>query len=482
VSRGADLVSAAPARGRLRSLRTRITAWYGAIIALCLIAYSAAVGISFTSYVKAEQDRRVHEDIELGVRAILVDEEGRPSWPGGFLGKQVNEEEGGGHRIEIWSTRGEQLLASGTMDPLELPPPQDSNGLAHGARTLVSPAGPVRVMTELVKVGGFRFLVRAAVSEAGTLRQIRRLWLELAALSLTVLALGGLGGYVLVRRSLGPLARMAAHARRVTAEQLHERLSLPESSTEVDQLRDAFNDTLARLERSFDQLRRFTADASHELRTPLTALRSVGEVGLRAARTADDYRDVIGTMLEEVDRLSRLADELLTLARAEAGQAQLRFEPVDLSALASEVADHLSVLAEERGQTLDTRAEGAVIVQGDRLALRQALLNLVDNAIKYAPEGTRVLVRAGKSSSGAFFEVKDEGPGIPSEKRERIFERFYRIDSSRSREVGGTGLGLPLVKWTTEAHAGHVELETEEGRGSTFRLVLPQVVAKAPPR
>jgi signal transduction histidine kinase len=191
----------------------------------------------------------------------------------------------------------------------------------------------------------------------------------------------------------------------------------------------------------------------------------------------EDYREVIGTMLEEADRLSRLADDLLLLARAETGQAQLRFEPVDLSALAEEVSERLSVLAEERRQTLETRVDGPVMVSGDRPTLRQALLNLVDNAIKYSPEATRVLVRVGRDSDRAWVEVKDEGPGIPPEDRDRIFERFYRIDASRSREMGGTGLGLSLVKGIAEAHAGHVELETERGRGTLFRMVLPRAYA-----
>jgi len=458
---------------RSRSLRTRITLWYGAIIALCLLAYSVGSAASFTAHARAELDRDVHEDIELAGQALFIDAQGRLSWPEGFLGKEIAEEEGGGHWMEVWSTGGEKLLATGTFRSLALEPPKVPSRPSGDVETVMLPIGPARVMTQIVRVGGAPFLMRAVLSEAGVNRQVRRLWLELGALCLTVLALGGLGGYVLAQRMLGPLAQMAQHARRITAEQLHERLTLENTSAELDQLRDAFNNTLARLEQSFGQLRRFTADASHELRTPLTALRSVGEVGLRGAMTSEDYREVIGTMLEEVDRLSRLADQLLTLARADAGQSQLRSEPVDLSALASEVADHLSVLAEERGQTLESRAEGTVIVQGDRLSLRQALLNLVDNAIKYSPEGTRVSMRVGSGLDGAFVEVRDEGPGIAPEHRERIFERFYRADAGRSRETGGTGLGLSLVKSTTEAHGGRIELETARDRGSTFRLVLP---------
>ena len=460
-------------RAPFRSLRTRITLWYGAIIAACLVAYSIAVGVSFTAHVDAELDRRVHEDVELAARAIVLDQEGQASWAGGFLGKEVEEEEGGGHWMEVWSEEGERLLAAGSLEPPGLGRPAESVRKASRGHTLALPSGPFRIMTEPIRVQGQRLLVRAAVSEAPARAQVRALWLELLVLSGSVLALGGLGGYVLARRSLGPLARMAENARRITAEQLHERLPAERSSSELDQLRDAFNQTLARLERSFEQLRRFSADASHELRTPLTALRSVGEVGLRRARTVDDYREVVGSMLEEVDRLARLADELLTLARWEAGEARLRTEAVDLAAMASDVVDQLSVLAEERQQAIEIRTSGLAVVAGDRLVLRQAVMNLVDNAIKYSPEGTRVIVETGTMADRVFLGVKDQGPGIAPEHRDRVFERFYRVDKSRSREMGGTGLGLSLVKWAAEAHGGHVEVETEEGRGSTFRMLLP---------
>ena len=178
-------------------------------------------------------------------------------------------------------------------------------------------------------------------------------------------------------------------------------------------------------------------------------------------------------MLEEVDRLARLADELLTLARAEAGEAKLQKEPVDLSQLARDVVGHLCVLAEERQQSLEAEAPVPVVTRADRSALRQAVVNLVDNAIKYSPEKTCITVSTGRRDGGAFIEVKDEGPGLREDDRRRVFERFYRVDRSRSREMGGTGLGLSLVKWTAEAHEGGVELDTEVGRGSTFRLVLP---------
>ena len=178
-------------------------------------------------------------------------------------------------------------------------------------------------------------------------------------------------------------------------------------------------------------------------------------------------------MLEDVDRLTRLAEELLTLARVEAGAARLHLVPVDLSAVAAEACEQLSVLAEERGQRLEPTLGGEAQVLADRLAVRQALLNLLDNAIKYGPEGSCVSVRTGRSGQAVFAEIADEGPGIAPEHQARIFERFYRIDASRSREMGGTGLGLALVRRTVEAHGGRVELESGEGRGSTFRILFP---------
>jgi heavy metal sensor kinase len=450
-----------------------MTAAYGLLMALCLGAYSVAAGLSFEAHVRAELDRRVHEDVELATRAIVL-QEGRPAWAGGILGKEVEEEEGGGHWTEVWSLSGELLLSAGTIDPVALgPAPTVSEAEAGVATTVRPPFGPVRVLSEIVTAAGHRLIVRAAVSEAPTRALIRGVRLELALISGSVLVLGGVGGWALARRTLRPLSSMADRARRITAERLDGRIDVEPASAEVEQLRDAFNETLTRLELSFEQLRSFTADAAHELRTPLTALRSVGEVGLRNAQGEDELRDVVGTMLEEVDRLSRLAGDLLALARAESGQAPLRPEPLDLKDLAAEICESLHVLAEERAQTIDLEGLEPAPVAGDRVVLRRALMNLVDNAIKYGPEGSTVRLSTGLSRNVAWVEVADEGPGIAPEHHARVFTRFYRVDEGRSRGDGGTGLGLALVKWTADAHGGRVELHSEPGRGSRFRVVLP---------
>jgi signal transduction histidine kinase len=393
-------ISARVTGGGFRSLRSRIMVWYGLIAVLCLLAYSAAVGISYRSHIEAELNRSAQEDLELAMRAIRVDGKGTPSWPNSDQWSQVREEEGGGHWIDVWSTRGERLLAVGTTDLVRVEPPAESS-LGKGPRSLELPAGPFRVVSENVEISGSRFVVRAAVSENAARKEVLSLWRELAVLSLAVLVLGGFGGYLIARRSLGPLARLAEHARRITAERLQDRLSPGDLGTELNQLRDAFNETLARLERSFDGLRVFTAHASHELRTPLTVIRSVGEVGLSQPRSDAEYQEVIGTMLEEVDRLSVLVGSLLALARADAGAARLQIESVDLSSLAREVADRLGVLAEERAQKLDVRADGPAFLVGDRQALRDA-----DGDSR--PEGRR---EPGRRSAGRRARNSARPPG-----------------------------------------------------------------------
>ena len=287
-----------------------------------------------------------------------------------------------------------------------------------------------------------------------------------------VIGLAGLGGYLLARRALAPIDHLATDAQRITADRLHQRLAVPNQHDEIGRLAAVINDAFARIEASFEQLRRFTADASHELRTPLSVVRGIGEFGLRETRTPSEYQDTIGSMLEEIDRLTRLVDTLLRLSRGDAGTVKLTREAVDLDALARDVTASLQVLAEERGQRLHVEAKGEVSVSADRLVLRDAVTNLVDNAIKYSPRGSTVTVRVGAADSQATLSVADQGPGIASEHRERIFDRFYRIDEGRAREMGGTGLGLAIAKWAVEANGGRLVL-MGGGPGSVFTIILP---------
>ena len=302
-------------------------------------------------------------------------------------------------------------------------------------------------------------------------QQVRDLLLILMLGLPLAVGVAGLGGYVLARRALAPIEQMTARAQTITAERLGDRLPVANPENEMGRLATVFNETLGRLEESFDQMRRFTTDVSHELRTPLTAIRSVGEVGLRGHRDEAAYRGIIGSMLEEVDRLASLVDRLLTLSRAETGQAKLSRDAVDLSALADDVVSHLSVLAEEKRQTLSIERQASPVVAADRLVLRQALINLVDNAIKFTPAAGQVRIRIAQTPQDAVIEVIDSGPGISSDARERIFDRFYRANDANG---SGTGLGLSLAKGAVEALGGHLTLADTSKPGSAFRISLPR--------
>jgi heavy metal sensor kinase len=322
-------------------------------------------------------------------------------------------------------------------------------------------------------VGGRAVVLRASRSE-DRLRQ--QLWEVLIVLVLglpLVVVLAGVGGYVLARRALTPIDQLASEARRITADRLHERVSVPNQHDEIGRLAAVINDAFARLESSFEQLRRFTADASHELRTPLSVIRGIGEAGLGETRTPAEYKDAIGSMLEEVDRLTNLVDTLLRLSHGDAGTVRLSREAIDLGQLARDVVSSLGILAEERSQRLTVDAAGGVSVMADALVLREAITNVVDNSIKYSPERSTIGIRVHADTSQAVLTVADEGPGIAPEHRDRIFDRFFRLDEARSRDHGGTGLGLAIARWAVEVNGGHISVDTGTNGGSVFQIVLP---------
>jgi heavy metal sensor kinase len=310
--------------------------------------------------------------------------------------------------------------------------------------------------------------------DRSTMRQTLSQITEVFALTLPfAVALASLGGYLLARRSLWPVGAMADQAQRITSESLEARLPNPNPHDEFGRLATVINDTLARLESSFNELKRFTADASHELRTPLTALRTVGEVALQRSKDPAVLREAVQSMLEEAQRLTELTDSLLTLARMESGHMQVEQAPLDVTGLATEVASSLEVLAADKEQSIHVLGDSDVVAAADHRLLRQALLNILHNAIRYSPPGMSVSVKISQHNGQALIEVVDEGPGIHPQNREKIFDRFFRVDSGRSRADGAHGLGLAIAKASIERQGGSIEVDSEIARGSTFRLRLP---------
>ena len=272
---------------------------------------------------------------------------------------------------------------------------------------------------------------------------------------------------------------MSKQARRITSESLEQRLPNENPHDELGQLVTIFNETLQRLENSFTELKRFTSDASHELRTPLTALRAVGEVALRDRSQAETLRETVGSMLEEAERLDDLVEALLTLARGESREFSPKLESVRVGDIVNEVREEIAVLATEKQQTISVSGEEGLTAWADRSLLRQALLNILFNAIHYSPAGSAIRMGCCRESNGVSITVADEGPGIEAEYRTRIFERFFRVDKARSRAEGGAGLGLAIAKMSIERQGGRIEVESELGHGSIFRIVLAAATGKS---
>jgi len=306
-------------------------------------------------------------------------------------------------------------------------------------------------------------------------RPLRQLGFWLAGCAGAALLLAWVGLDFVIRQWGAPLAALSDTARKVNPSNLtHHRLFAPSDTPELAQLATTFNELLDRIEAAHVSQNRFVADASHELRTPLTILRGEIDVALRRPRSPAEYADVLQSSREEIERLSRLVDNLMTLARADAGEALVRREPVDFTAIARDVCRKLAAFAEQRKVTLTCEAPDSAVVSGDSVALTQLLFNLIENALRYTPAGESAKVSVTRSDTEIAVEVADHGSGISPEHLPHLFERFYRVDKARSREFGGAGLGLSIVKTLAEAHDGSVEVRSEVGQGSTFTVRLPR--------
>lgn len=461
---------------RPRHLRTRLALWYTAVLGVVLLFSWGIIASLFYWQAIQQMDRFAIQDVETveGLLYFLPDGrlELRDDYHNHAESKQVLE-----RLMEVRRTSGELLFSNERLGNRSLGgPAQPGEGLnGYSPRTLVLSDGTaVRVVSRQHAVQGHLLLLRVGHSEE-PLREslIRIAWASLLALPL-VLAAAGIAGWALARRVLTPLEQMARRAREITPDRLQERLPVGPTGDELDQLAEVINSMLARIDQSFEQLRRFTSDASHELRTPLASIRSVGEVGLQKDGTREQYREVIGSMLEEVSRLTRLIDSLLTISRADAGQIQLHPSVFRVMDLVRETAMLFDVLLEEKNQQLTIEGNESLQVEGDRLFLRQALLNVLDNAVKHSPRQGMISIRVHMTEPGKVeVDISDNGPGIGPEHASKIFDRFYRADSSRSREIGGTGLGLSIAQWVVEANGGRIDLVSKVGRGSTFHILLP---------
>jgi heavy metal sensor kinase len=281
------------------------------------------------------------------------------------------------------------------------------------------------------------------------------------------------GGYLLVHRALRSVEEITRSAERISSSNLSERLPVTLTGDELERLSTALNLMISRLDEAFQYSRRFVADASHELRTPLTIIKGELEEIAQHVGLTQEIRERLGSVLEEVQRLAQIVEGLFALSRLDAGEAQRECVRFDLGKLAASTVAQMSLLAEDKGITLECAESAAVSVEGDRARLKQIVVNLLDNSIKYTPEGGTITLRVAAQPDEALLEVADTGIGIPPEALPHVFERFFRVDKARSRELGGAGLGLSIVKSICTAHGGRVDLESTVGVGSRVRVFFP---------
>ena len=338
--------------------------------------------------------------------------------------------------------------------------------------------GRQRLMGERMRLGGRDFDVILLAPMDAIDREMGQVFSILVVAGPLTLALAAVLAYGLARKLLAPVDRIRRATDAITADRLSERLTAENSHDELGRLTHTINAMIARLERSFVEVRRFTADASHELRTPLTALRTEVEVAMNKSLSVADQQRLLGGLLEELVRMSRLTDQLLTLSRQDAGVEQISLGSLDLHTLVSDVVEALRPIADSKGLRLVFHQESPARTEGDGIRLRQVFINLLDNALKYTPEGGSVAVRIRQHERASIVTVEDSGVGISAEHLPHVFERFYRVDKARSRDMGGTGLGLSIAQSIVQAHGGTITLTSPTRGGTTCTVTLFQKFAE----
>jgi heavy metal sensor kinase len=464
------------------SIRTRLTLWYTAIFSLVLVLFIC--GACFLHYwqLSAQLYYAEVQDLET-VEGLLY------FTPDGQL---LLHEDYHGHAesrllldrvMEVMSERGEVLFRNEKLNGQELggPPLKNEFAIRYFARHIkLSDGTRVLAVSHLHLFKGRPLLMRVAYGTEPLRLHLFEFLGDLAFAMPFALLAAAVTGDRMARKALNPLEDMARLTEQITASSLSDRIPVENPKDEFSHMARVLNSLLERLEESFAKLKQFTSDVSHELRTPLASLRIVGEVGLQSQQNPAEYQDIIGSMLEEVTRLSSMIDTLLTIAQAESGEIKLKCTEFSLAGLVNETVSIVGILAEEKTQTIVLDGDADMQVEADRGFLRMALMNLLDNAVKYSPLSSEIRVcwkmAANELDGLAMIElsVEDQGPGIEESERQNVFRRFYRVDMARNREAGGAGLGLAIAKWAVEAHGGMILLHSRPEGGFILKVRLPE--------
>jgi two-component system heavy metal sensor histidine kinase CusS len=462
------------------SLAARLTAWYtGSAFALVLAA-TGLLNWAFAANLDREEDQLLGDRVR-AIRAVM---EKRPG-DAGALRQEVEEEWEAHERtrvhIRILGEAGNVVAETPGMGRLlpaaSFPAPAEEPGAGTDARS----DRPFRVLAVRTADGsqaGPPYVIQVAMDRSGDNALLAAARNSLClVLGLSLLACAA-AGYQIARRGIRPIHTITETARRIRPMNLSERIAEDGLPTELLTLAGTFNQMLDRLEQSFAQLSRFSADIAHELRTPVNNLRGEVEVALGKPRTPDEYRDVLGSNLEECSRLTRIIDSLLFLARAEDPQTQVAKEDFDVGAELATVCEFYEAAASEKGVKLAVVVGGPVRAGLNRPLFQRAVGNLIGNAVAHTPPGGTVTLTACGGATASTVTVADTGCGIPAAHLPHVFDRFYRADAVRSSSGGNVGLGLAIVKSIVELHGGSVHVASEVGRGTRVNMSFPRPMTK----
>lgn len=467
-----------------RSLRFQLITWYAALLIACfalvgVVTYFALAN-SLTRALAETQFRRARQ-----IAHILAVQS--RTGGGSLEARLANEIEESfapaqnNRFIRITSKAGAEMYSSGvkpgtTFDPASLPAAEWRPKEEGWAKVNFDGGREMVLSWHRVTLGnGEVYLVETGAPLDSVQADLKKWLVSLAALLPLLAAIAAGGGYLLVNRALSPVDRISGTAERISSHNLEERLPVPQTGDELQRLSMALNRMIHRLHSSFQHSRQFVADASHELRTPLTVLRGELESFVFEANLPDELRERLSSALEEVVRLSNIVEGLFAISRLDAGEAAAEWTKFDFGQLAASTADQLALLAEDKKIAISCQVTRGVWVRGDRARWKQVIVNLLDNAIKYTPEGGSVTLSVFWREGKAVLEVSDTGIGIPSEALPHVFERFFRVDKARSRAQGGAGLGLSIVKSICLAHGAEVKAYSTPGEGSRFEVELSAI-------
>ena len=462
-----------------RSLKFQLIAWYAGLLTSCFVLLGVAAYLSLEDYlVGALKDSQVRRGKQ--ITQLVMEQAGRKDLES--VGTEVEDRYSPGLNerfVRILRNDGAMLYHSTLPAALDFLPsllamPTWPDHSESTRRVPLSNGSEMLIVSQVLQVPeGTRFLIETGAPMDEVRNNLRR-WLVMLLVGLPVVAAIAIaGGYFLIKRALTPVDRIAASADRIGSHNLSERLPVEKTGDELERLSITLNHMIERLEEAFQHSRRFMADASHELRTPLTVLRGELESFVDEKTLAPEFQERLGSALEEVERLVNIVEGLFAISRLDAGEAQAEWVQFDLAALAAATADQMALLGEDKSIKVSCASAHSVWVAGDRARMKQVVVNLLDNAIKFTPAGGAVGLTVRQQDSKAVLEVADNGTGIPAEALPRIFERFYRVDPARQRELGGAGLGLSIVKSICLAHHGCVDAISTPGQGSLFRVELP---------